>query len=77
MGGPNKRKFNDDQRESPHADAVDERLKSLYADVEFFDDVNGGQLNKELVVQARKLEMAFFQKMGVYTKEDRSEDLMD
>ena len=35
---------------------------------EFVDDVTGLRLNKELAVQARKVEIDFFKARGVYTK---------
>jgi hypothetical protein len=41
--------------------------------VEFFDDMNGFKhLDKEMVINARKLEMAYFKQMGVYVKVPRS-----
>ena len=70
-----RRKFEDDERESPHEESMGHDLRRLYGDVEFFDDVIGGILDKALMIEARKLEMAFFQRMGVYTKVDRSEAL--
>ena len=55
---------------SPHKeDAWDH----LHADMEFFDDVTGKTLSHALTAEARKLEMKFFRKMGVYTKVPRSE----
>ena len=47
---------------SEEADNTD--YKELYAGVEFYDDVNGGPLRKDLMIEARKLEMQFFRKMG-------------
>ncbi len=43
----------------------------LYNDCDFYDDISGAYLDKELAVKARKLEMEFFKKMGVYTKVKR------
>ena len=41
----------------------------MYKELEFYDDVNGGKwLNKEEVVKARRLEIDFFKRMGVYRK---------
>ena len=54
----------------PHAEEPDWR--SLYGDGYFIDDVKGGRLDKEQVIQARQLEMAFFRDMGVYRKMPRS-----
>ena len=59
--------------ESPHdEDAEMERWRVMYEGMEFRDDVNDWKpLNWELAVQARKLEMQFFKKMGVYKKVPR------
>ena len=44
----------------------------MYEGMDFWDDVNDWKpLNWELAVQARKLEMEFFKKMGVYKKVPR------
>ena len=43
----------------------------LYQECEFFDDVTGVQLDKALTVQARKEEVNYFKKRGVYTKKRR------
>ena len=57
--------------ETPHDD---EKWNDLYKDVTFYDDVNEGkELDKDMVMKARKLEMKFFKKMGVYKKVDKSE----
>ena len=41
----------------------------MYKDVTFYDDINEGkELDKDMVMKARKLEMKFFKKMGVYKK---------
>ena len=42
--------------------------KNLYADLEFMDDVSGALLEKDLAVQARKVEMDYFKRMNVYSK---------
>ena len=39
------------------------------------DDVSGEPLTGEMVVAARKLELDFFEKMGVYTRVTRAEAL--
>jgi len=51
----------------PHDEAED----CLYDPYEFFDDVSGKLLNKDLATAARKLEMKFFKDMQVYEKVDR------
>ena len=55
----------------PHAEEPD--WHALYSSGYFIDDVKGGRLDKEQVIQARQLEMAFFRKMGVYRKMPRSQ----
>ena len=51
---------------SPHED---EQWRELYENVEFTDDVNGGNaLDKDKVIAARRLEMQFFKKMGLFEK---------
>ena len=60
-----------EQMESPHDD---EQWRELYENVEFTDDVNGGNaLDKDMVIAARRLEMQFFKKIGVFEKVDRKE----
>ena len=44
----------------------------LYKDFEFIDDVFGRALDHKLAVQARELEMDFFQRMRVYEKVPRA-----
>ena len=46
---------------------------SFYENFEFYDDISGKQLDKELAVAARKLEMDFFRNMGVYANIAREE----
>ena len=47
----------------------DEQWCELYENVEFTDDVNGGNaLDKDEVTAARRLEVQFFKKMGVFSK---------
>ena len=56
---------------SPHED---KQWEEMYSGIAFYDDVNGGQrLDKRKVIQARRLEMQFFKKMGVYSKVSKSE----
>ena len=58
---------------SPHDDkAEEERWRAMYEEVDFWDDMNDMKpLNWEMAVKARKLEMDFFKKMGVYEKVPR------
>ena len=63
----------DREFETPHEDDH-VKWENLHRDCKFFDDVNGHkELDWSSVVEARKLEMAFFKKMGVYLKVSRSE----
>ena len=59
--------------ESPHdEDAEMERWRLMCEGMESGDDANDRKpLNREQAVRARKLEMEFFQKMGVYKKVPR------
>ncbi len=47
-------------------------LKENQEEVKAWDDVTGKELNAEMVREARKLEMEFFRRMGVYRKVRRS-----
>ena len=58
-----RRKFEDDERKILHEESTGLDLEHLYSDVEFFDDVNGGSLDKALMVEARKLETVFFRRL--------------
>ena len=50
-----------------------QRWQKLYGDMTFVDGVHGGKLLKrDKVIQARKIEMEYFRKMGVYEKVHRS-----
>ena len=40
----------------------------MYDEQDFMDDVHGGLLDKKLATEARRVEIEFFRKMGVYTK---------
>ena len=55
----------------PHEADGTTLIGKLYQDCEFFDDVTGVQLDKALTVQARKEEVNYFKKRGVYTKKRR------
>ena len=51
-----------------------QRWQKLCGDMTFVDDVHGGKLLKrDKVIEARKIEMEYFWKMGVYEKVHRSE----
>ena len=60
-----------DPMSHPHAAEVD--FVRLYEHTELHDDVKGGLLPKQLVIEGRKLEMDYFKRMGVYTKVSRAE----
>ena len=56
----------EDQFPSPHEEAQMQQWKLLYEGVEFHDDMNGYKpLVKEMLVNARTLEMEYFRKMRV------------
>ena len=44
------------------------RYNDLYSGLDFIDDLTGEPLEKETLIAARKLEMDFFKKRGVYRK---------
>ena len=46
----------------PHEAPVD--FHKLYAEMEFYDDVKGGPLDRDEVIKARRLEMDYFKNMG-------------
>ena len=61
--------------QSPHDDdAARDRevMEHLYSGKEFFDDVHGKWLDKDRAIDARRLQLEFFRKIGVYTKVPRS-----
>ena len=45
----------------------------MYSGKEFFDDVHGKWREKNRAIEARRLELEFFRKMGVYTKVPRAQ----
>ena len=55
----------------PHEAPID--FDRLYAEMEFFDDVRGGGPDRDKVISARRLEMEYFKKMGVYSKVPKEE----
>ena len=63
-------------RPTPHAEEDFGMWEALYKNKEFVDDMNGfTPLDKQMTIQARKLEIEYFRKMKVYTKVPRSEAL--
>ena len=60
---------------TPHDESEElDRLRAMYENVYFMDDMNGNKiLDKEMVIQARQLEMQYFRKMQVYEKVPRGE----
>ena len=50
-------------------------MAELYRDVEFVDDVTGAPLDKNLTMAARRSEIAFFRKRGVYVKVPRQKGM--
>ena len=52
---------------TPHDN--DEKWADMFRDTMCVDDVNdGNELDRNLVIEARKTEMEFFKKMAVYRK---------
>ena len=43
-------------------------FEDLYGEKDFVDDVSGAPLDKKMAIAARRLEMEFFRRKGVYTK---------
>ena len=63
----------DEEKATETLDAINamENTDGLYDQYDFFDDVTGQELDKELATEARKLEMKFFRDMKVYEKVPR------
>ena len=57
--------------EPPHEKEGTTWFRDLYDGQEFVDDVTGLYLNKDLAIQARRVEIDFFKARGVYTKVQR------
>ena len=55
--------------DSPHME--EDEAQGIYDEFLFFDDLTGKELERNLAIEARKLEMAFFRKMKVYKKVPR------
>ena len=47
-------------------------MEYLCSGKDFYDDISGKWLDKDRAIEARRLELEFFRKMGVYTKIPRS-----
>ena len=63
-----------EKESTPHDKEDLGKWSELYRGICFFDDVYGYmQLDKRQVIAARKLEMGFFRRMGVYTRVPRAE----
>ena len=63
-------------KRSPHEEDWEEQLRyaALYQDKVFIDDVHIGRLLPHgEIIKARRLEMDFFRKMGVYHKVHKSQ----
>ena len=41
---------------------------TIYDNFEFIDDISGKKLDRDKAIEARRLEMKFFRKIGVYEK---------
>ena len=52
----------------PHEAAGDDNLRGVYEGAEFYDDVTGVLLDRDLALKARKVEIDFFKARCVYTK---------
>ena len=62
-----------DKELSPHDESEEmERWRMMYDGYEFYDDMHEfKKMDREAVIMARRTEMQFFQKMGVYVKVPR------
>ena len=62
------------EQEGMHHPHKDHQWQELYRDMDFYDDVNGGQkMDKEQTIRARRDEMTYFKRRGVYSKVHKSE----
>ena len=50
----------------------EDQLSNLYLDAMFVDDMSGNVLDKEEAIAARRKELEFFKRLGVYTKVKKS-----
>ena len=59
-------KISERETMTPHND---DNLEEMCENMTFYDEVNGGKkLNEKMVIEARRLEVEFFEKMGVYKR---------
>ena len=59
--------------DSPHEKEEEAKSENLHEDIEYLDDKIGfGTLEKETVINARKLGMKYLKEMQVYSKADRA-----
>ncbi len=57
-----------DKVETATVPPEEDHFTSLYDDVDFVDDITGAPLRKNLAIEARKKEIEYFRRLGVYTK---------
>ena len=65
----------DEKVEPPHEQDAPIDFGHIYEGYDFYDDVSGSKLDHGMAVQARRAEMEFFKRRGVYSKV-RREKLM-
>ena len=54
--------------EPPHETEGDTNLRKVYEGSEFYDDVTGVLLDRELAIKARRVDIKIFRARGAYTK---------
>ena len=54
--------------EPPHEAEGEADFRKAYEGSEFYDDVTGVLLDRELAIKARRVEIKFFKARGAYTK---------
>ena len=57
--------------EEPVIPPEEKVLDDLYGETTFVDDVTGSSLNNHEAIKVRQKEIAFFRRLGVYTKVKR------
>ena len=58
----------DEKVEPPHERDAPIDFSHIYEGRDFYDDVSGAKLDHSMAVQARRAEMEFFKRRGVYSK---------
>ena len=58
----------DEKVEPPHEQDAPIDFGHIYEGYDFYDDVSGSKLDRNMAVQAGRAEMEFFKRRGVYTK---------